>query len=588
MVEVLAPFVLFPAGVYALIILPAILILYFLKKKTKTIALPSFMFLLQQQGKVRRRWFPRLPFNWLLLIHLLLGLTLAAAILEPFYYSNESQTKDEVVLIIDTSASMQANGYDAARADAITKVAETNTIIVTSPRPKVLLKQGSATQARSIIEALSVNDAPGNLIQSLELISEMQIQSAGVHIFSDFQDDEDVFSAIQRISNNEVYPHEYKQSNGNIGFVDTQVTDTNITLLIRNYNDENVTAYVDFLGNRQDLTLPANDFRKITVPYPNQRTFVSLFPQDDLVEDNMFYIAPKPTDNIKLIYVTEKQNQFTNTMLSVIPFIYTENYAPPGVIDMLTYDAFIIENVDASKLLPSNIDDMLTKVNQGGVLIIKASDSLQNLETHNAYPYKQILGKETAEIEMLPGPFTENLAAFSKELVHPIEPSDDATTLIQTTEGKTVVAYKNYGEGIIVYYGINDESPQSTFKLNYAYPILFQRLMQSTFEIPTINQIHIETGDEVLTQGIVQTPSGTMQGPVVAAYAGYHTVGKVIRATNLLDIDESNTIKESALVDYNEFFSDDKVPVSLQKYLLMLALVLLLIEFIYIKQRGDY
>ena len=90
----------------------------------------------------------------------------------------------------------------------------------------------------------------------------------------------------------------------------------------------------------------------------------------------------------------------------------------------------------------------------------------------------------------------------------------------------------------------------------------------------------------------IQTPKGRLTTKSLGLEnVGLYTLNDRTIAINLLDEKESDVSKEGGLGKQGFTQSSDKfkekVPYELIDYLIILAIILLLLEFIYIKLRGD-
>jgi hypothetical protein len=592
MLEVLSAYFLNPIGIFALFAIPIVLIIYFLKKKTVQTYLPSMMFLLSEQGKKKYKWFPRIPFNWLLLVHILLVLAISAAILEPYIWTSQSATSEHTIIILDNSASMQtANRFDAAKQDAISKLGLKNTIIVTSPKPIILAKDANYLTARNVITAQKVTDAPTPLLETLAYTQSLNLQAGTMHIFSDFipTTQGDVFNGMAKLRSNVIIPHLYTQGKNTLGFIDLKITEQNATFVVKNFENTPVDATLIIGQQRQDLRLAPLDVATITIPTPTERLTLRLTPNDEFMADNILYIVPSQKPQKSALYFTNSPNVYTQTALSVIDFVTYNTHAPPGYANAEGYSIFIFENVETDKILPSNIDDALDAVHNGGVMIIKISDRMRTFPQNEAFPYIQINPKTTGTIELVPSEYTKGLTASSKEDVYTIVPRNDTIPLI-VSNGQQVVSYRKHGQGIIVYYGINDENFEGRFRETYAFPILMQRLMKGVFVIPEIYETHQKTGSTVFGIGTAQIEQTkeTIQLPYVTERVGHINVNGVIYAINHIHPDESIVTNHLDINEIPTLFENAPAKFELTKFIAALIIILLLLELYVMRRRGNY
>jgi hypothetical protein len=592
MLEVLGAYFLNPIGIFFLFAIPIVLIIYFLKKKTVQTYLPSMMFLLAEQGKKKYKWFPRIPINWLLLLHILLALVIALAVAEPYIWTPQSATTDHTIIIIDNSASMQtANRFDAAKQDAIGKLGLKNTIIITSPKPIVIAREANYIAARSALSALKVTDAPTPLVETLAYTQSLNVQPGALHIFSDFipTTEGDVFNSLAKLRSNVIVPHQYTQGQNSVGFIDLKIGDDTATILVKNFQRQAIDATLIIGQQRQPLTLPPLDVAVVTIPMPSEKLTLRLTPNDDFMADNILYLMPSQKPEKRALYFTNHPNIYTQTALSVIDFVSYSTHAPPGYVNADGYEIFIFENVETDKILPSNINDALEIVQNGGVMMIKVSDRMRTFPQNDAFPFSQINPKKSGTIELVPHEFTQGLAASSREDIYTIVPRNDTIPLI-VSDGEHVVSFRRHGQGIIVYYGINDENFEGRFRETYAFPILMQRIMKGVFVIPELYETHLKTGSTIFGVGTAQLTNSrsTVDLPYVTEFVGEVNVNGIFYAVNHLHPEESLVDNHLNIDEIPTLFANAPAKFELTKFLAAFIILLLLIEIYIMRTRGNY
>jgi len=99
-----------PLALLGFLSLIPIVILYLIKPKPRDIKIPSLMFILDAERKEHRyeTMLKKIIRDPLMLMQLLFLILLTLAMAAPFYTANETVRADHTVIIIDASASMQA------------------------------------------------------------------------------------------------------------------------------------------------------------------------------------------------------------------------------------------------------------------------------------------------------------------------------------------------------------------------------------------------------------------------------------------------------------------------------------------------
>ena len=591
MLEVLGNFVFYPLAIALAVAIPILLLLYLLKKKVTTTYLPSMMFLLKEQGKKRFKWFPRIPINWMLLIHLLLLILLILAVMEPFVQIPESLSQEHTYILIDNSASMQTAGrFAQAKSDAINALGLKNSIILTSPTTQILLQDANYLQARNAISQLQPTEAPSSLLENLQYIHNQQFTAGTLHIFSDFTNVESLALAesFARLSSFVLVTHEYTQGSNAVGFINVEVSAQNTTFLVKNFQPIPQQITIQIGNAREQLTIPANDVIPVSIDHPISPTAVTLLPLDDFAVDNVLYLVPEQKLTKSAVYYTNRPSLYTQTALSVIDYVEYTTHQPPGYVSADTFDIFVFENVDLDKILPSNIEEALEKVAKGGVMIIKTSERMPRFIDNPAFPFSTIHQKRTSEIGFVASDLTKLLTASSSEQVFPITTRPGAIPLITDANDDVISAYIPHGQGIIMYYGINDEYYESRFSRSYAYPILFSRIFKEVFQIPELFETHLKTGETLLGTGSLHTKSGVKQLPFILEHTGDLQKDGINYAINHLNIDESLVSEHADLSIAAHLFTPQTVPKSITPVLAVLITILLLVELLYLRRRGDF
>src|ERR1041385_5483936 len=123
------------AGLWALLALVPLVILYLIRPKPKNLAIPSLMFFIKSSGARRLTSFLKtLTRDWLFLIQLLLLGALALTFANPFTTYQHDITATNTVIVLDASASMQtqegtSTRFDIAVSKARSLLGSKNTVI---------------------------------------------------------------------------------------------------------------------------------------------------------------------------------------------------------------------------------------------------------------------------------------------------------------------------------------------------------------------------------------------------------------------------------------------------------------------------
>lgn len=176
-----------PAFLWALLALPLVVVLHFLRNRRRPMTV-SALFLWQvasEQARIRRRFAPA----WLLLLQLLAVTLLALALAQPVL---TGAGRPDLVIVIDASASMAARDSDGVRLDRASDIARQ---LLSAGDRVALIRAGSdATvlepltsdtgQLRAALEQLQAADRSADLARALDLAGAVA-PGALQHVISD-------------------------------------------------------------------------------------------------------------------------------------------------------------------------------------------------------------------------------------------------------------------------------------------------------------------------------------------------------------------------------------------------------------------
>jgi len=165
--------------------------------------------------------------------------------------------------------------------------------------------------------------------------------------------------------------------------------------------------------------------------------------------------------------------------------------------------------------------------------------------------------------------------------------------LAKASDDSPMVAMKELGDGAIVYYGIFDG--KSEFKNSPGYPIFWNGLVSFLMGVEDINNFNFNTGKLLAftNSKTIITPKGKVKTEKhILDTIGIYSVDSEVYAVNLFDAGESNTWVEPSIKSIeSDKYKAEKIErekdVSLELYLIILAAIVLFIEMVYLKFRGD-
>jgi hypothetical protein len=178
--------------------IPVVIVFYLLKRKRVVKLVSSTLlwqkFLAETQASAP---FQRLRKNWLLILQIIL-LTLAVLALTRPYFASKAKPAELRVVILDTSASMQAGDetpsrFEKARAEALKWVdalKERDQMVILQAGANTEVKQSATSEKaalRRALQACAPSDSPTRLVPALRMAESLvrDHRNAEIHLFSD-------------------------------------------------------------------------------------------------------------------------------------------------------------------------------------------------------------------------------------------------------------------------------------------------------------------------------------------------------------------------------------------------------------------
>lgn len=602
----LESFFLNPLGLAALLSLVPLIIIYLIKNKPRRYNFPSVSFMMKAAKEKRfRSKLSKIIKDPLFFIQLLALVLLSVAIASPYINVTESEVVEDTVIILDASASMQTsyNGgtrFGAAVSAARQALTDSNTIILVGEFPEILVEHGSRHEAERLLAVTKPKDTETNLYDAVILADDFLEDNKGkVLILSDFiqtSNDKDVQTAITVLKSKGILVETRSMSGDarNIGIVDMKVKDDKTEVRLKNFYKESIDAQLVISGVSQNVKIGPGDSELFTVDTPKDVTEIKLLPNDDFNIDNTAYISSPQKGRIKTLYITNNQSLYLYTALTLLENLDI-TIAQPPLIENYNYDLFIVENVDKKKLFPGTISEIEKRISEGATFILVAQEDIAEIDFSNIIGSTQLIEKPSRfPVLRKESSITEGVLFGSATKV--ISADGDLTPIAfveDSNVSKTVIGTKKHGQGNVVFYGLIDRD--STFKLELFYPVFWKRLIGLLVDIEDIKTLNLKTG-EIVDLGSEKTiirPDGEQANSksLILDQAGVYIIDSAKFATNLLseqESDVSGTFLSSELQDGRVQSEIDKVvPKNMLSYFALIALIIVLLEILYIKYRGD-
>ncbi|MDK2891799.1 BatA domain-containing protein [Methanohalophilus sp.] len=620
-----------PLALAALASIIPLIILYLLRPKPFIIKIPSLMFLMKVEQKKRFSTIRKLFRDPIFLIQLLVLILLSTAAASPFLTSEEDLSGEHTVIIIDSSASMQAdNRFAEAVRLAEGYVSKENTIILAKNIPEIVLQEGNSGDAKSQLDEIkatsTVADLSAAISEGMRILSE---RGGRIVVLSDFGSWD---------GNDPVESKQLAESYGidvsfvpvgspvnNIGIIDGWIDQTpngyEYNCIIKNYDSSRKTVNVDIksgdYADRVSLSIQGRNTEAFKITNLGTGiTEISISNKDSFTEDNTAYVSIPSNTVIPCLIITDTPRLPSSLALSLLPGAkLSTSTGVPSVSDLNNYRIVIVSNKN-TVLSKEEVTRLSTFLNSGGNVVFVASkaldpdvaDDVQKLlpieisgidEEHRGTEVK--ITQETRLTDDIK--YDEiSLYTFLNSTL-----KEDAVAVVTTEDDIPLLAYMEKGDGIVLYVGFNDrlefddkeEDVWNNFHNLPEYPVMWARIVALLGEAGDIGDYNLKTGTVTQLTGErdVLTPSGTITtNRVYFEETGIYTIGSNSIAVNLYSDSESDTtVDPKKLIERSMTTDEPKVvrettytaEKHLENYLIAIVIILAIIEILIIRKRGE-
>ncbi|MBI4449069.1 BatA domain-containing protein, partial [Candidatus Woesearchaeota archaeon] len=593
-------------GLYSFGFLIPLVIIYLIRPRPVQMEIPSLMFFLTSRDNPKQQSFlRRISRDWLFLLHILLFCLLAFALLQPFMKYQHDVTSKHTVLVIDVSASSKTvdgsstrfeKGIDAARQ----AVGGTNTIILAKNTPAIVLRDAPASDALEMLRALRPSDTPSAIGDAMILGGEVLNRDEGrVVVISDFANNEGIEpqTAQAALAAQKIVVDLINTATGahrrNIGITNIDIDEDSTTVFVHNFESEPANVRLHVADLTRDLMVPALGTETYSFKTPEKVTKITLDNNDDFDADDIAYLSAPEKKPIKIQLITNNESVFLANALLSTPEIEV-NVAEPPVVPKGDFDIYIIHNIRPRDVLPGTYEEIADRLKAGKSAIIAASDEYLGVDFRGVLPVvlKGMSNKTNTAIDQV-NSFTKNIDFGGMDAYYNATLTDSAFSIVSDGKGNSIIAYKQIGSGKVIWYGIMEK--HSDFRVHPNYPIFWSKLVEFLVNQESIKNLNIRTGETIILDEVrnVKTPSKIIKtNALIADEAGIYEINGRRITANLINEKEStinpdNVIGASAGKEIELRPVKEEREMSWEIPLLVIGLVLLILEIIYIKFRGD-
>lgn len=594
-----------PEGALAFIFLIPFIILYLIKPKPLQEKLPSLMFILKDSGRNKiNSFFRSMTKDLLLWIQLILLLAMILAVAKPYMEVPKSYLVEQTVIVIDTSASMQAGDkFDKAIDKAIENLGSENTIISIKSSPEIIEENIRAGSAEKILKKLEPTDTTSNIHDALRLAANYATSGVKIAVISDFKKSEgSKYEAVAAEIESkgailEYYPITSKTTN--VAIIDLDVKDTKSNVWIKNYNDKPETITLTIGDDSQEVLLDKLETKQVEFQTPSGLTSLKIDSKDELEIDNYAWTSTPTKNDLKVLVITNNQKEFENSNFKVAADLISKNYPlninfeyaiPPKIPD-LKHDLYIIYEVNPEYILPGYIKEINEKVSQGAASVIFSQEKLFQISFGELLPATFVAQGDRKSITGENTILTRGIE-FGQASTYLKVASKENSIILAKAEDDPVIIMKKNGKGNSLYYGLFDD--KSTFKNDPSYPVFWRKIMDFLTNRPDTSTLNLRTGTliSLSREQTIKLPDNSKIKTNVLRLeqAGPYVLEDRIIVANLISDKESDLKVEEEVLTLEKVESEkseEEVATELTKTVVWIAIIMLFLELLYIKFRGD-
>ncbi len=594
-------------GLYGLLSIVPLIILYLIRPKPKLMVIPSLMFVMKMQGYNKLTSFlKQITRDWLFLIQLLALLALALMLAHPFTLYDHDITAENTVIVIDASASSQIEeGGQTRFALAIDRAKQLlgakNTIIFAKNVPTIAVKDGSASEAIDALNLAKPKDTGTRLGDAIILAGEALGGREGrVIVLSDFVNTagQDPLTARALLEGRGItvdfISTASESEKSNVGFTDLTLGEKSSTAFIKNFDAAQHTLRVELGGGATELTIAGGHTEPFVFETPGGKSKLHLAFDDDFPLDNDLYIAAPERLNITALLITSNGSVFVQRAMQASEQVEL-TVAELPIVPKGDYDVYIIANINPKDVLAGTFEDIAQKVEQGASVIIHAQEGMANID------YRGLLDASFEGVGDASPVTVEQVIRFTKNIDfgqvdhYPFARLGSQFTPLATAgpERTPLLAIAAKGKGKVVYIGITESG--SDFRFATHYPIFWTELLRHLADKEDLAAINRRTGETAVLdkQQEILLPSRERKtlSTIILDQQGIYQAGTRSFAANLLNEVESDMRVNASVghrsTGYTLQAVKERREFSFEIPLLIAAGVLLLLEILYIKIRGD-
>jgi len=609
------------AGLYALLSIIPLIIIYLLRPRPKKLKIPSLMFLFDLEKKKRLNIFRKFLKDPLFLIQLLVLILVSLAVALPFIMANQEAGGGSTVVILDASGSMQAKTasgntkFESAVDEAQKFLSAKNTLILAESVPLMVMQDAPSSSASDALPKLKAKATSVDLSSAILLGRRVLPDGGRIVVLSDFTswigDDPSVAKALAESNGITVDFVTVSGRTDNIGIVNGWFEGSNdYTIVIKNFNTGAADVKIDVTTDNTNVlsnTLHLNGQSSQNFAISNLApgtTKISLDVDDALpLDNNAYVIIPNFVKN-NLLYITDNTKSPSVVALGLTPSTKVKKTDTKNIPSMPDYSIVFV----SSTLPPDAMQSLSDYVKGGGNAVIIASPDLNDTELLPVTLGS--ISNGTSLNVVLPTMITNGIDIDKINVKKHFNATlkRGAISLVEGGDNTVMLAYWKFGKGMVVYSGLADpmgdniydplnENIWNDFHSHADYPLFWKQMLEWISGSLDVSEYNANTGQFIKLPATqtVKTPTDSVTTDLLLLdEVGIYGLPDKNVAVNLYDETESNLAGMGITVGANQTAAQVPYIIELKPvrkyldiYLIIAGMFLVLLELYYLHWRGE-
>jgi hypothetical protein len=608
-------------GLYALLSIIPLIIIYLLRPRPRKLKIPSLMFLLDLEKKKRLNIFRKFLKDPLFFIQLLVLTIVSLAIAAPFILANEEAGGGSTVLILDASASMQAKTvtggtkFESAVDQANKFLSAKNTVILAESVPVMVMKEAPSGSAADALKKLRAKATSTDLSSAILLGRRMLPEGGRIVVLSDFiswnGDDPMVAKKLAEGNGINVDYITISGRTDNIGIVNGWFESSgDYRIVIKNFNKGAQDVGVDVTTDTKNVLSSSLNVGGQSSQYfaisnlGTGTTKISINSDDALSVDNTAYVILPQSVKKDILYITDNAASPSLIALGLLPYTTAKKTDTKNIPQMAGYPIVFV-----SSALPQDAVKTLSDyISNGGNAVVIASQGMQDMDLLPVElgPLSNKTSLNVAQPSMITSGIDIDKIDVEKHFKTQLKRG--AVSLVEGGDKSVMLAYWKFGKGMVIYSGLADpagnniydplnQNVWNDFHTHPSYPLFWKQMLEWISGSLDVSEYNAITGQFIklpATQTI-KTPSDTVTTDLLLLdEVGVYSLPDKDVAVNLYDEKESNLAGPglstgasnlSSPIPYN--VQTIRKPMDLDIYFIMAGMFLVILELAYLRWRGE-